>query len=97
MNHGVEDPVQRIKQLLQVASDGIHILDRQGFLIEGSDYFFTLLGYSRAEAIGMHVSQWDAQWTRKEVMNVIDLNFQLGEGAHRTFESLHRCKDGRIV
>ncbi|WP_434782313.1 sensor domain-containing protein [Ferrovum myxofaciens] len=97
MNHGVEDPGQRIKQLLQVASDGIHILDRQGFLIEGSDYFFALLGYSRAEAIGMHVSQWDAQWTREEVMNVIDLNFQLGEGTHRTFESLHRCKDGRIV
>ena len=97
MDRDVEDPRQRVKQLLQVASDGIHILDRQGFLIEGSDYFFALLGYSREEAIGMHVSDWDAQWTREEVMNVIGLNFQLGEGAHRTFESLHRCKDGRIV
>ncbi len=97
MDRDVEDPKQRIKQLLQVASDGIHILDRQGFLIEGSDYFFALLGYSRAEAIGMHVSQWDAQWTRDEVMTIIDSNFQLNKGVHRTFESLHRRKDGQIV
>ena len=87
----------QLEVLLRVASDGIHVLDRQGYLVEASDYFFDMLGYRRTEAIGLHVSDWDAQWDREQVMAVVEHNFELGEGIHHTFETQHRHRDGHLI
>jgi len=46
--------------LLRNASDGIHILDAEGTLIEVSDSFCAMLGYERDEMIGANVSRFDA-------------------------------------
>ncbi|NDU85839.1 MAG: EAL domain-containing protein [Ferrovum sp.] len=89
--------MHQLRLWLRMTVDGVHIIDRQGILVEASDFFCAMLGYARTEAIGMHVSQWDCKWTSAEVMAVVEHNFQLGEGAHHTFETLHRCKDGRII
>ncbi len=83
--------------LLRVASDGIHVIDREGYLVEASDYFFSMLGYTREEAIGLHVSVWDARWDREAVMAVVENNFRLGDDVHHTFETLHRHKDGHFI
>jgi hemerythrin-like metal-binding protein len=45
---------------LRYASDGIHILDSDGNLVEVSDSFCAMLGYARDELIGMNVRSWDA-------------------------------------
>ena len=80
--------------LLRNASDGIHILDRQGNVVESSDSFCQMLGYTRAEVIGMHVSRWEAQLTAGEIE--IALERQLNEPELTTFETRHRCKDGSV-
>ncbi|WP_158080971.1 cache domain-containing protein, partial [Pelomonas sp. KK5] len=49
----------RMQSLLRVAGDGIHILDRSGRLIGMSDSFAAMLGSSREELLGRHVSDWD--------------------------------------
>jgi len=80
--------------LLRNASDGIHILNRDGTLIECSDSFCRMLGYSREEIIGIHVSQWDVGIPQSEIMNMVDAQFE--KIMHNRFESRHRRKDGTI-
>ena len=51
---------ERSQALLRGASDGIHILDAEGTVVEASDAFAHMLGRSRAEVIGMNLRRWDA-------------------------------------
>ncbi len=80
--------------LLRNASDGIHILDTQGNVIEVSDSFCAMLGYTRDEVVGMNVAQWDAQFTDAERSAKIREQFDLKRRS--LFETRHRRKDGSI-
>jgi diguanylate cyclase (GGDEF)-like protein/PAS domain S-box-containing protein len=83
---------EKNRALLRNASDGIHILDAKGHLIEASDSFCAMLGYDRSELMGMHISAWDDKLSAEE----IDRNLQkllLGK-ARIQFETRHRRKDG---
>lgn len=80
---------------LRNASDGIHILDSAGNLIEASDSFCSMLGYTREELTGLHVSQWDAQFTHTEIN--LALQQQLSTNGRSQFETRHRRKDGTIL
>lgn len=80
--------------LLRNASDGIHIIDTNGNLIEASDSFCAMIGYRREETIGMHASQWDAGFTYAELARIIKQNFE--QPIRRQFETRHRCKDGAV-
>ena len=81
--------------LLRNASDGIHILDTDGNIIEASDSFCAMLGYSRAEITGMSVSQWDAVFSKAEIPQVIRQQFE--QRVRTEFETRHRRKDGGII
>jgi diguanylate cyclase (GGDEF)-like protein/PAS domain S-box-containing protein len=87
-----ENASKRCRVLLRHASDGIHILNEKGDLIEASDSFFRMLGYERAEAIGMNVSRWDAK------IPVARLTADISAAARQrhvvTLETCHRRKDG---
>ncbi|ENO87025.1 bifunctional diguanylate cyclase/phosphodiesterase [Thauera linaloolentis] len=83
---------QRSRILLQNASDGIHITDLQGDVIEASDAFCRMLGYPRSEIIGMNVSNWDARLTAREALAAIARVHEQGEVC--TLETLHRRADG---
>ena len=80
--------------LLRNASDGVHILDRGGNLVEGSDSFFAMLGYSREEMIGMNVSVWDARWDPAEMGRRMERHF--AEAGRFEFKTRHRRKDGGL-
>lgn len=81
--------------LIKNASDGIHVLDQDGQLIETSDSFCRMLGYSRDEMLGMHVSQWDALHTHSEEQASV-LKKQLENHECTQFETKYRRKDGAI-
>lgn len=80
--------------LLHNASDGIHIIDSEGVLIEASDSFFSMLGYQRDELIGAHVSRWEAKLSDIQIHEVI--RGQLSNTVRSQFETRHRRKDGTI-
>ena len=84
--------IERNQHLLRSASDGIVVLDARGNVLEASDSFCQMLGYSRGEMIGMHVSQWDATYTAAELQAMIDSN--LADRQTRCFQVRHRRKDG---
>jgi diguanylate cyclase (GGDEF)-like protein/PAS domain S-box-containing protein len=78
--------------LLHNASDGIHILDPGGKLIEVSDSFCSMLGYSREELLGQHVSLWDGQMAADEIAQALQRQF--ANKSRVLFETVHRRKDG---
>jgi diguanylate cyclase (GGDEF)-like protein/PAS domain S-box-containing protein len=80
--------------LLRNASDGIHILNSDGILIEASDSFVSMLGYHREELIGAHASRWDAKLSATELSEKI--NIQLSKQVRSQFETCHKRKDGTI-
>lgn len=80
--------------LLHNASDGIHILNQNGDVIEASDSFCAMLGYTRDEVIGMNVALWDAHFSREELREALNKQF-VGQ-LPSLFETRHKRKDGTI-
>ena len=84
----------RFRMLFRTAGDGLHIMDVYGNLLQASDSFCRMLGYSQDEILGMNVLQWDALLpsdTRfEEKVNSIP-----EEGL--VLETRHRCKDGHAI
>lgn len=83
----------KYKQIMELASDGVHILDTQGNIVEFSQSFSTMLGYSSAELIGQHVTKWDALMSKEDIESRIDL---LSETL-MTEVATHRKKDGTTI
>ncbi len=76
--------------LLRAAGDGVHILDNHGNLVEFSQSFAGMLGYSSAEAARLNVIDWDARFEPGDVAGIVQR--LMLEPA--TFETVHRRKDG---
>lgn len=85
---------EKDQALLRNASDGVHIVDSTGKLIECSDSFCTMLGYARNELLGMTVAQWDADLRDDRLATTMT---RLLAGHERIqFETRHRRKDGSV-
>ncbi len=85
---------ERSHVLVRKASDGVHILDRTGHAIEVSDSFCAMLGYTREELIGAHVSLWDDGFTPEALRAILDTQFD--RDGRSQFETRHRRKDGSV-
>ena len=83
----------RNQTLLNTATDGIHILDEQGHLVDANPAFCSMLGYSHEELLCLNVADWDSQWPQGEL--VAKIKELINHPA--TFETRHRCKDGTII
>jgi|GEM_PF-706128 len=85
---------ERNLALLHNASDGIHILDHDGTVIEASDAFCAMLGYTRDEVIGMNVMQWEVDHSAEDCPR--HLAERLHDPGHDRFVTRHRRRDGSI-
>ncbi len=66
----------RNKTLLQTASDGIHIIDLQGNIIETNHSFCKMLGYNSEEILKLNVADFDIKWSREELLLLIQNLFK---------------------
>lgn len=84
---------RRYQVLLQTASDGIHVLDDLGNVVEVNEAFCTMLGYTREELLQLNVADWDIQWMGAELLT------KVSEVITRpmVFETRHRRKDGTLL
>ena len=80
--------------ILHNASDGIHIVDGDGNVIETSNAFCDMLGYSRDELLGMNLSRWDTRFTNADPK--AELGKQLARSTRSQYETRHRRKDGSV-
>ena len=83
---------RRSRMLLQHASDGIHVLDAQGRLLEASDSFYQMLGYPRPPTETFTLDSWDALHSREELQQLIDNALQHKQSI--TFETCFKHRDG---
>lgn len=86
---------QKNQILLRRASDGIHILDERGNLVEASDSFFHMLGYTREELISRNVASWDANFSQEKLDTMLER--QLHSPMRVEFETRHCRKDGTVI
>lgn len=84
---------RKFKDILANASDGIHILDLKGNLIECSDSFALSLGYTKKEALKLNVKDWDAKINHNALLPTIDRLMK----NPKSFQTKHRKKDGAII
>ena len=79
--------------LFEHTRDGISILDLSGRLREANGRFSEMLGYSREEIQPLSVWDWDVQWTREELLQILSRSDLAGG----IFETRHRRRDGGII
>lgn len=84
---------ERLQTLLDTASDGIHVLDEQGNVVQFSPSFARMLGYTAQEVVQLNVRDWDVQIPHDQLMDRLGLLMR--ESA--SFETRHRCKDGTLI
>jgi diguanylate cyclase (GGDEF)-like protein/PAS domain S-box-containing protein len=86
--------IEKNEMLFRTAGDGLHIMDVNGKILQASDSFCRMLGYSQNELHEMNVFQWDILLSPdkpfKETINLLP-----EEGA--IFETQQKCKDGHII
>ncbi|MDH6590116.1 diguanylate cyclase (GGDEF)-like protein/PAS domain S-box-containing protein [Variovorax sp. TBS-050B] len=92
--HELVDQSKRTQTLLRIAGDGIHIVNHEGRLIEMSDSFAEMLGWSRQELLGRHVSTWDANQDEARIAAWLR---GLKDGSRQRVEVQHRRRDGSII
>lgn len=86
---------ERNQALLRLASDGIHVLDTVGNVVEASNSFCAMLGYPREKIIGMNVAEWDAGFSKDELVQKLE---EILTSTDRfEFETRHRCQDGKVI
>lgn len=84
---------QRLKNLLQTATDGIHVVDQYGNLVLCSPSFAQMLGYTMEEATRLNVADWDVYFPADELIPKIQRTID----TQSFFETRHRRKDGTIL
>ena len=90
-----EQERNRLAAILQTASDGIHMMDSSGVLIEANDTFLDMLGYDRNMLGRLCVTDFDVQLA----CETIEANFKKLITEHGTMllETKHRRSDGSII
>jgi len=83
---------ERLKALLDTAVDGIYIHDLDGAIVEFSQSFADMLGYSREEIRTLNVADIDAVKTASQLKAAF--RDEALDGKAKIIETRHRRKDG---
>ena len=78
---------------MDLASDGIHILDKDGNIVNYSSSFAKMLGYNDEEMATLNILDWEALVKAddiKDLLNSLITN-------PRYLETKYRKKDGTII
>ena len=83
---------RRSRMLLRNAQDGIHVIDRQGRLLEGSDSFFRMIGSTPQAAVGKTLCYWDSGYDQTELQDLISRGISTPGGIR--FETFYQNAQG---
>lgn len=85
---------RRTQALMRVAADGIHIVDEHGRLVGLSDSFAEMLGSTREQLMGRHISSWDANQNEAAIAAWLG---KIKAGDRQRVEVQHRRDDGALI
>jgi PAS domain S-box-containing protein len=86
----LRDEMSRGNLLVRQSSDGIVILDDEGAVFEANLEFAHMLGYTMEEMRGLHVWDWECQYSKEEVQGMLKAVDENGDHV----VSRHSRKDG---
>lgn len=93
LKEALRDDAVRWRILVEQSKDGIVVLDENGRVYESNQKFADMLGYSMEETHKLHVWDWNAQWTKKELVEIIKAIDETGDH----FETRYLRKDGTLL
>src|SRR5579859_7501444 len=82
---------ERYRSLMQTATEGIHVVDAEGNLVEASPSFYEMLGYPVGTKL--KISDWDVEFPSSEIPRMVALLLE----TPKSFDTRHRRKDGRVI
>jgi len=83
----------RYKELLKTSTDGIHIIDTAGHLLEASDAFYHTLGYDPHSPPALNVRDWDSRYGDADLKDMIHRSVE----TESSFQTRHRRRDGTTL
>jgi PAS domain S-box-containing protein len=89
----LEKLLTRYHSFLETSSDGIHLIDKNGNLIEANESFCKMLGYSKIEIQHMNISDWDIKWPKEDLITLISVSIAQSS----IYQTKHIRKDGTII
>jgi len=89
----LQKSAERHRSILQTAMDGYWLTDNHGGLLEVSDTYCKMCGYSEAELLKMNISDVEASDTKDDITARIRKITEQGDGR---FKSRHRRKNGSV-
>jgi PAS domain S-box-containing protein len=92
-NRELKKAEEKFKGYLELASDGIHILDENGNVVECSRSFAESIGYSYEEALRLNIKEWDATISPDQPISPAIKEMIASPS---TFETTHKRKDGTL-
>ena len=85
----------RLQTILETATDGIHILDADGLLVQANPAFLNMLGLDESAIGRLHVSDWDTHLEPSTIHEVIASLIRTESSS--LFESQNRHSDGHLI
>ena len=91
-----ETALKRHKTVIDTAQDGFWMYDTSGYLLEVNQAYADMMGYTREELTGMHISKLSVLSNTPELVKArMEKIIMQDSSSH--FETQHRHKDGHIV
>lgn len=82
------------RTIIATSMDGFLLVDMTGNILEANESYCQMLGYSREELIGTHITLVDVIDSREDVARRIE---KLRQSGALRFETRHRHKDGSSI
>jgi PAS domain S-box-containing protein len=90
---GLEMEAMKRRILIEHSADGIVIIDHNGKVFEANKKFASMLGYTEEEITSLYMWDWDTEYTREQLLEMISLADEMGV----THETRQRRKDGTLI
>lgn len=85
--------LKRYQTLLQISNDGIHVIDKEGNIIEVNNAFCKMLGYTESEILKLSLFDIDAYFANEKLPKIIANLVDKSE----IFQTKYRRKDGSLI
>ncbi|NTV45366.1 MAG: PAS domain S-box protein, partial [Chlorobiales bacterium] len=89
----LDDEIYWQRRLVRESRDGIVVIDKNIKVYVANNRFAEMLGYSLEEVNQLYVWDWDAQYTKDQLLELA----QIVDDSGHHFETRHRRKDGSII
>ncbi|MDT8375259.1 MAG: EAL domain-containing protein [Mariprofundaceae bacterium] len=87
--------LHELQAMMNTSGEGFWKVDQSGHIIEVNDAYCRIIGYTRNEIIGAHISRFEvAEETPEAIAAHIQLVIERG---FDRFETRHRHRDGRLI